>query len=320
LYARESVTDRQESNKGCRALGVTSKRIMFNLVDPSASLEILGFEAAPEARPTWREAVIGGGLLMMTAANVNTTTTTGESSAMTPGSSSSNDFPSSMGRDECYRELESMGIECDKFNEFLEGRIVQELPLIIDLLRYVGSHNPDPAALNLLVAALSSGAGIPTSMGTVDEIKHKLESMGIEKCESMGIDKKEFIDAMRTARKDLYKETTSSAATPDVDEVIVDAASFSVGDSVQIMGLVGAPQYNDMRGIVVSDFDSTTNRCGVKVHGKGPILALQVHNLTMIRKAKKSSGIGGVDVNVGNVVANEVERSKASTQKYGHIT
>ena len=123
-------------------------------------------------------AVIGGGLLMMTAANVNTTTTTGESSAMTPGSSSSNDFPSSMGRDECYRELESMGIECDKFNEFLEGRIVQELPLIIDLLRYVGSHNPDPAALNLLVAALSSGAGIPTSMGTVDEIKHKLESMG----------------------------------------------------------------------------------------------------------------------------------------------
>ena len=97
----------------------------------------------------------------------------GESSAMTPGSSSSNDVPSSMGREECYRELESMGIECDKFNEFLEGRIVQELPSIIDLLRFAGSNNPDPAVLNLLVAALSSGAGIPTSMGTVDEIKHK---------------------------------------------------------------------------------------------------------------------------------------------------
>ena len=242
---------------------------------------------------------------------------------MTPGSSSSNDVPSSMGREECYRELESMGIECDKFNEFLEGRIVQELPIIINLLRFAGSNNPnpDPAALNLLVAALSSEAGIPTSMGTVDEINHKIESMGNEKCESMGIDKREFIDAMRTARKEINKETALSAAASDVDEVVDDAVLFSVGDSVQIMGLVGAPQYNDMRGIVVSDFDRTTNRCGVKVHGgKGPILALQVHNLTMIRKAKKSSGIGGVDVNVGNVVANEVERSKASTQKYGHIT
>jgi len=39
------------------------------------------------------------------------TTPTGESSAMTPGSSSSsNDVPSSMGREEYYRELESMGI------------------------------------------------------------------------------------------------------------------------------------------------------------------------------------------------------------------
>ena len=46
----------------------------------------------------------------------------------------------------------------------------------------------------------------------------------------------------------------------------------------------------------------------MKVHGgKGPILALQVHNLIMIRKAKQSSS---VDVHVGNVVANEVERSK----------
>ena len=213
---------------------------------------------------------------------------------MTPGSISSNDVPSSMGREECYRELESMGIECDKFNEFLEGRIVQELPIIINLLRFAGSNNPnpDPAALNLLVAALSSEAGIPTSMGTVDEINHKIESMGNEKCESMGIDKREFIDAMRTARKEINKETALSAAASDVDEVVDDAVLFSVGDSVQIMGLVGAPQYNDMRGIVVSDFDRTKNRCGVKVHGgKGPMLALQVHNLTMIRKAKQSSSV-----------------------------
>ena len=108
--------------------------------------------------------------------------------------------------------------------------------------------------------------------------------MRIEKWESMGIDKREFIDAMRTAEKERNKETASSAAAPDVEEVVDEAVLFSVGDSVQIMGLVGAPQYNDMRGIVVSDFDRTTNRCGVKVHGgKGPILALQVHNLIMIR-------------------------------------
>jgi hypothetical protein len=85
----------------------------------------------------------------------------------------------------------------------------------------------------------------------------------------------------------------------DVDEVNDDAASFSVGDAVQIIGLVSAPQYNDMRGIVVSDFDRATNRCGVKVHGgKGPILALQIHNLTIIRKAKKSLSVdaGGKQV------------------------
>jgi len=108
----------------------------------------------------------------------------------------------------------------------------------------------------------------------------------------------------------------------DVDEVIVDAGSFSVGDSVQIMGLVGAPQYNDMRGIVVSDFDRTTNRCGVKVHGgKGPILALQVHNLTMIRKAKQSSSVDvkfplrvNFDDRKHSVAVNKAERSKLQRQ------
>jgi hypothetical protein len=198
-----------------------------------------------------------------------------------------------------------MGIEIEKFNEFLEGRLVHELPLLIDMLRLVRSNNPDPVVLNLFVAASSSKVGVPSSMGTVDEIHHKLELMGIEKCESMGIDKREFIDAI-TAREKRRKTALTADFLEeddddDVDEVIVDAASFSVGDSVQIMGLVSASQYNYMRGIVVSDFDRTTNRCGVKVHGgKGPILALQVHNLTMIRKAKQSS----------SVVANEVERSK----------
>jgi hypothetical protein len=241
----------------------------------------------------------------------------------TGGENSSNDVPSSMGREECYRELESMGIEIEKFNEFLEGRLVHELPLLIDMLRLVGSNNPDPVVLNLFVAASSSGVGIPSSMGTVDEIHHKLKLMGIEKCESMGIDKREFIDSI-TAREKRRKTALTAdfleeGDDDDVDKVIVDAASFSVGDSVQIMGLVSAPQYNDVRGIVVSDFDRTTNRCGVKVHGgKGPILALQVHNLTMIRKAKKSSSVDvkfPLHVNFDDTkhsiaVVNKAERSK----------
>jgi len=115
----------------------------------------------------------------------------------------------------------------------------------------------------------------------------------------------EFVNAMGTAREertglasssveDAHRGSAISNTHGDVDDDVIDddAASFSVGDSVQIMGLVSATQYNDMRGIVVSDFDPTTNRCGVKVRGgKGLILALQVHNLTMIRRAKKSSNV-----------------------------
>ena len=66
-------------------------------------------------------------------------------------------------------------------------------------------------------------------------------------------------------------------------------SSFSVGDSVQITGLDINPEYNDMRGIIISDIDHATNRCGVRIPAIRKVLGLKVDNLRMICEAKKSS-------------------------------
>ena len=72
--------------------------------------------------------------------------------------------------------------------------------------------------------------------------------------------------------------------------------TLSVGDIVTIKGLISAPQYNGMKGIIVSELDVTTNRCGVRVTGKNAkVMAIQVINLTFERRAKKSM-IGNTNV------------------------
>jgi len=78
-----------------------------------------------------------------------------------------------------------------------------------------------------------------------------------------------------------------------------DSSVFSVGDTVRLNGLISASQYNGMKGIIVSELDATTNRCGVRVTGtNAKVMAIQVTNLTLERKAKKST-IG--DTNVDRV-------------------
>jgi hypothetical protein len=76
-------------------------------------------------------------------------------------------------------------------------------------------------------------------------------------------------------------------------------ASLSIGDTVKINGLVNASEYNGTRGVIVSEFDVTTNRCGVRVTGKNPtLMAIQIANLTLERRAKKST-IGNANVDRG---------------------
>jgi hypothetical protein len=66
--------------------------------------------------------------------------------------------------------------------------------------------------------------------------------------------------------------------------------TLSTGDTVKINGLVSASEYNGMRGVIVSELDVATNRCGVRVIGKNVnVMAIQVTNLTLERKTKKST-------------------------------
>ena len=69
-------------------------------------------------------------------------------------------------------------------------------------------------------------------------------------------------------------------------------ASLSIGDIVNIKGLVDASEYNGTRGVIVSEFDVTTNRCGVRITGKNAtVMAIQITNLTLERMVKKKSMI-----------------------------
>ena len=68
--------------------------------------------------------------------------------------------------------------------------------------------------------------------------------------------------------------------------------SLSIGDAVRINGLISASQYNGMRGVIVSPVNVTTNRCGVRITGKNAkVIAIQATNLTLERRAKKSTTI-----------------------------
>jgi hypothetical protein len=92
--------------------------------------------------------------------------------------------------------------------------------------------------------------------------------------------------------------------TPVVEakEEFLQNTALSIGDTVKINGLVNASKYNGMRGVIVSAIDVTTNRCGVRINGKNNanVVAIQVTNLTLERKAKKSTiGDANVDISAG---------------------
>jgi hypothetical protein len=75
--------------------------------------------------------------------------------------------------------------------------------------------------------------------------------------------------------------------------------TLSVGDTVKINGLVNASEYNGMRGVVVSELDATTNRCGVRITSKNTkVMAIQVTNLTLERRAKKSTTFEDTNVDI----------------------
>ena len=66
--------------------------------------------------------------------------------------------------------------------------------------------------------------------------------------------------------------------------------TLSIGDTVKINGLVDASEYNGMRGVIVSELDATTNRCGVRITSKNAnVMAIQATNLTLEHRAKKST-------------------------------
>jgi hypothetical protein len=85
--------------------------------------------------------------------------------------------------------------------------------------------------------------------------------------------------------------------SPKKEELLIEVVpttttttSVSVGDTVKIKGLVNAPEYNGRRGVIVSELDATTNRCGVRITGKNSkVMAIQVTNLTLERIAKKTT-------------------------------
>jgi hypothetical protein len=75
------------------------------------------------------------------------------------------------------------------------------------------------------------------------------------------------------------KDEFDSAIQYYIDEF--NSTKLSTGDTVKINGLISAPQYNGMRGVIVSELDIKTNRCGVKIIGKNAnVMAIQVTNLT----------------------------------------
>lgn len=69
--------------------------------------------------------------------------------------------------------------------------------------------------------------------------------------------------AVESHRKAFMDKVFPSFGVRDANDG--NESAFSVGDSVQIMGLDNNPEYNDMRGTIVSDFDHATNRCGVQI-------------------------------------------------------
>jgi hypothetical protein len=83
------------------------------------------------------------------------------------------------------------------------------------------------------------------------------------------------------------------------------ATTLSIGDTVTVKGLVNAPKYNGMRGVIVSAVDVTTNRCGVRITGGNNyvskvVMAIQVTNLTLESRAKKST-IGNANLDRGHI-------------------
>ena len=111
---------------------------------------------------------------------------------------------------------------------------------------------------------------------------------------------------------DVLDEAAIAAEMVKQDKELAAAPVFSVGDTVRLKGLISAPQYNGMKGIIVSEFNATTKRCGVRVTGTN-VMAIQVTNLTLERRAKKST-IGDAHINRGGGSMKSQSRYDGVTQ------
>jgi hypothetical protein len=108
-----------------------------------------------------------------------------------------------------------------------------------------------------------------------------------------GVDGELQCDAIHSSTSDDRVDSNDECVSPTSNTNVNDAI-ISLGDVVQIKGLVNAPQFNGMLGCVVSDVDPITNRCGVKIPHRGgsnrgitnKIMGIQVKNLAIVRKSK----------------------------------
>lgn len=108
--------------------------------------------------------------------------------------------------------------------------------------------------------------------------------------------------------------------------------TLSIGDAVKIKGLVNSSQFNGKSGVIVSAVDAKTNRCGVRINGNGTkVIAIQVTNLTLERKAKPTIGdanslphqsAGGKSSNFGmlSLSYDDVAPSTTSARRMGRAS
>jgi len=110
----------------------------------------------------------------------------------------------------------------------------------------------------------------------------------------------------------LYDEELEKKAVGDADGD-GNAWSPTKGDSVKIKGLAKAAQYNGLEGVIVGALDEETNRCGVRIEyeGKNKTLALQMKNMDLLHKAKKSKNTDNTAASSGAPSPEEQPMSKA---------
>ena len=123
----------------------------------------------------------------------------------------------------------------------------------------------------------------------------------------------------------------NGTSLPDLQKAT--PTTLSIGDAVKIKGLVNSSQYNGKTGIIVSAVDAKTNRCGVRINGNNTkVIAIQVTNLTLERKAKKPTiadansvpyqSAGGASSNFGmlSLSYDDVAPTTMSARRMGRVS